>query len=393
MRDDRSRFARLADPESTELARFSPAAIAKQHADRMLQRVGHSNRKIAFIEDKKPDLEYVAALLSHCARCNQWANRGPLYWALAESYEKHMNVPPGLSVTPCANGGIALEALARFHDARFGGPQRWVGSAFSFKNLGRGWFASMRFLDCDDQGMLDLSALQAIDPTEYDGFVVTNIFGLWRDFAPYIAFAKRSGKHMLIDNAAGISEQVPDWPYQTFSLHHTKPYGVGEGGLILSPRNEADAIYQLLNYGDHDEASHHQWLNNGKLSDIACAFHLDRLAHFHQWAPRYREQAARIREIAAEVGLKPLVPAPRDIPRTSEPYLAPSPISVAQIRQEIRFTLGKYYAPLKKLPSSLDIYSRIINIPTHPDICKISDKDLLNGLSLVVPARHGPPDA
>ena len=70
---------------------------------------------------------------------------------------------------------------------------------------------------------------------------------------------------------------MPDWPYQSFSLHHTKPYGAGEGGLFLSPRDEAEAIYALLNFGPFDDNCS-VWLNNGKLSDIACAFQLDRLA-------------------------------------------------------------------------------------------------------------------
>jgi dTDP-4-amino-4,6-dideoxygalactose transaminase len=358
--------------------------VAKQQADRILEQAAPFHDKVAFIEDKKPDLGYVAALLAQCERCNHWANRGPLYWALAESYEKHMNLPSSLSIVPCANGGIALETLARFHDVMVGKPQRWVGSAFSFGNLGRGWFASMSILDCDDRGMLDLSKLQAMDPSEYDGFVVTNIFGLWPDFAPYIAFARQSGKHMLIDNAAGIDERVPDWPYQTFSLHHTKPYGVGEGGLILAPHDEADAVYELLDYGKIGEESHHQWLNNGKLSDIACAFHLDRLARYQQWTPRYREQAARVREIAAEVGLRPLILTPRDVPATSEPYIANGPISAEKIRKTQRITLGKYYKPLSNRPTAMRIFSSIINIPTHPDIERISDNDLIEGLSQLV---------
>ena len=390
MKDDRRNSGRMADSTSmSECAlQFSPSMIAKRQADLLLERVAHSNGKIAFIENKKPDLEIVAALLSQCERCNQWANRGPLYWALAESYENHMNLSPGLSVVPCANGGIALEILARFHDAKFGRAQRWVGSAFSFSNLGRGWFASMQFIDCDDRGMLDLSALEAIDPSEFDGFVVTNIFGLWRDFTPYIEFARWSGKHMLIDNAAGIDEQSPDWPYQSFSLHHTKPYGVGEGGLIVSPRDEADAIYELLNYGEIGKAPRGQWLNNGKLSDIACAFHLDRLARYPDWGPRYREQAARVSGTASAAGLKPLIPGACDTPATSQPYVAPSLVSIEQIREEMRVTLGKYYKPLMKLPNSMGIFSRIINIPTHQDMRVIADKNLSEVLSRLVAAEH-----
>jgi hypothetical protein len=34
----------------------------------------------------------------------------------------------------------------------------------------------------------------------------------------------------------------------------------------------------LLNYGAIGQEDRGQWLNNGKISDIACAFQLDRLA-------------------------------------------------------------------------------------------------------------------
>lgn len=335
-----------------------------------------ANAKISFIESKTPDAERIVGLLAHCQDCNQWANRGPLYLALAESYEAHMNLPPNIAVTPCANGGIALEALARFHDLKAGRKLRWVGSAFSFVNLARGHFADLQLLDCDPTGMLDLSLLQALNPDDYDGFIVTNVFGLWRDFAPYIAFAQKSGKAMLIDNAAGIDDSVPDWPYQSFSLHHTKPYGAGEGGFLISPRNEAEAIYELLNYGEFDKTRRGQWFNNGKLSDIACAYHLDRLAQYPDWAPRYKDQAARIDLIAKEIGLQPLIPRDGGIPATSRPYLAKGTVPLKQLQQSRRLHFGKYYKPLSTSAPAFGIYDSLVNIPTHPNVALLDDEVL-----------------
>jgi len=337
--------------------------------------------KVAFIESKTPDLENIAGLLVQCERSNQWANRGPLYWMLAKNYRAHMHLPEYLSVTPCSNGGIGLEALARFHDIKLGRPLRWIGSAFSFSNLGRGYFSAMRFLDCDEFGMLDLAALEAVDPDEYDGFVVTNIFGVWRNFAPYIAFAQRSKKTMLIDNAAGIDEHIPDWPYQSFSLHHTKPYGAGEGGLLISPSDEAEAIYELLDYGAITDRNRSAWLNNGKIADIACAFHIDRLAQYPVWAPRYREQAARVEGLAKEVGLRPLVPL--DTPpaaATSYPFLAKGDVPLEQLQRSQRLHFGKYYKPLADLPKATELYRALVNIPTHPDVARLSEHELKNEL-------------
>jgi dTDP-4-amino-4,6-dideoxygalactose transaminase len=206
--------------------------------------------------------------------------------------------------------------------------------------------------------------------------VVTNVFGLWRDFEAYIAFARTSGKAMLIDNAAGIDQQVPDWPYQAFSLHHTKPYGIGEGGFLLSPRDEAETIYQLLNYGKVDGANRSQWLNNGKLSDIACAYHLDRLAQHGDWAPRYREQATRIAKIAVNAGLRPLIPTEGVPLATSHAYLAPQPVPLERLQQSRRLTFGKYYKPLSADATARGIFDCLVNIPTHPDIASLSDEEL-----------------
>jgi dTDP-4-amino-4,6-dideoxygalactose transaminase len=338
---------------------------------------------VAFVESKSPDMRRVADLLERCRAENRWANRGPLYQRLAEAYAEHLSLPAGRAATPCANGGVALEAMARLLEQRAGRRLRWIGSAFSFQNLGRGHFADMRLLDCDASGRLDLEAVAALDPASWDGMVVVNPFGLFRDFSGYIALARRTGKAMLIDNAAGLDRTIPDWPWQAFSLHHTKPYGAGEGGLAVTPSEAAEPLYALLDYGaaPADPAA---WLNNGKLSDIACAFHLDRLERVDDWAPRYREQAGRVARIAAQAGLEPIRPVGDAAPATSWAYLSPSPVPYARVRAARRLTLAKYYKPLAERPRTRRLHDRLVNIPTHPDVAQLSDAELaaeLDGLA------------
>lgn len=337
--------------------------------------------KMPFVENKRPDMAYIASLLELCIESNMWANRGPLYHMLAEKYQKHMNVPTNRVVQPCTNGGIGLEALGRFLEIGFGKPIRWVGSAFSFSNLGRGYFARMQFIDCTKEGILDLELLAALDPESYDGFVVTNPFGAWPDFDPFIDFAQKSGKFMLIDNAAGVNEHIPDWPYQCFSLHHTKPYGAGEGGLILCPADEAEAIYNLLSYNPLSDKEKPHWINNGKVSDIACAFQIERLEKCSVWKPLYVEQITRITSIAAQVGLTPLYDFDLNIPATSLPFCSADVILQQDIDASQYLTLSKYYHPLAPTPVCADIYSRLVNIPCHPDVALIPDDKLLQDFS------------
>ncbi|MEX1034766.1 MAG: DegT/DnrJ/EryC1/StrS family aminotransferase [Sneathiella sp.] len=344
-------------------------------------KLSNTMAKMPFVESKRSDMGYIAKLLEHCIETNLWANRGPLYHMLAVKYEAHMNVPTEQAITPCANGGIGLEALARFLEIKFGKPIRWAASSFSFSNLGRGYFSDMQFVDCTKQGILSLEALEELYPDSFDGFVVTNPFGAWPDFDSFIDYAEKSGKFMLIDNAAGLNEHLPKWPYQSFSLHHTKPYGAGEGGLILSPKDEAESIYNLLNYGSLTTVEKRHWINNGKVSDIACAFQIDRLDHNHIWKPLYLEQTLRIIEIAAKAGLKPLYPFDENIPVTSLPFCAAETVLKENIDKSEHLVLSKYYLPLAQTPSCLDIFDRLVNIPCHPDVALVKEEKLFEDFS------------
>jgi len=328
--------------------------------------------RVAFIEAKRPDMVRISELLNICDSENMWANRGPLYRRLAAAYAAHMALDDSVAVVPVANGGIALEAMARLHDMRAGRRLRWVGSAFSFRNLGRGYFADMQVVDCTAQGLLDLTALRALDAGSWDGIVLVNPFGLAPDLSDYIDFARRTGKALIIDNAAGLAPQVPDWPWQAFSLHHTKPYGMGEGGLAVVPAELAEDLYALLNYrelpGEADA-----WLNNGKLSDIACAFHLDRLESNAHWAPRYLEQACRIDGLARAAGFRPLLPVHPHVPVTSRAYLWREPLPAARLARARTITCTRYYMPLGHLPQVTVLHDRLVNIPCHPDMDAASD--------------------
>ena len=335
---------------------------------------------IAFVESKAPDMARVAALLERCRDENRWANGGPVFEALAAAFAAHLGLGPDRAAIPVANGGVGLEAIARLLALRAGRRLRWVGPAFAFHNLGRGWFADMTFLDCDARGVLDAEAVRALDPESWDGIVAVNPFGLARDFSALAAVARAAGRPLILDNAAGIDATIPDIPWQSFSLHHTKPYGAGEGGLVAVPAEAAAELRALLEYGD-PPADPALWLNNGKISDIACAFHLDRLERVGDWAPRYREQAARVARIAGELGLVPLLPVAEAPPATSLAFLADAPVPIERTRATARLVFAKYYKPLAPLPRTQALYDRLLNVPAHPDVAALDDAALADEIA------------
>ena len=312
-------------------------------------------QKISFVDKKSPDLNRISELLELCAAENTFANCGPLYKMLAENYAIHFGLNSHVSLTPCANAGIALEAMARLLSLRHGAKIKWAGSAFSFQNLGRGYFSDMAFVDCTSQGLLDLDAIRALPEDSFNGIIVVNPFGLFENFDAYTQFALETDKFLLIDNAAGINQKIPDWPWQALSLHHTKPYGMGEGGLALTPSDVAEEFYSLLNYGaipDDPKA----WINNGKISDISCAFLIERLEKSSEWVPLYLEQAERVHRVSESVGLSPLLPFPSTSPAMSWPYLSPNAVLSEQITRSEKITFAKYYKPVADFPLANSLY-------------------------------------
>lgn len=333
--------------------------------------------KVAFVEGKSLDQSRIAELLKHCQDKNLWANRGPVYRMYQERVRNYMNLPDGTDVVPVANGGVALEAMARLHAKRFGRPLRWVGSAYSFQNLGRGYFSDIHFCDCDDRGLLDLAAVKSLDPSTYDGIIVTNPFGLYGELGGFTDFAKKTGKIVLADNAAGFFSQIPDLQWQAFSLHHTKPYGMGEGGLALVPAEDVEELYKLVSYGPTiSEQDRPFWFQNGKLSDISCAILIDRLDNAPEWVPRNVAQRDRLIGLATRTGLVPLCAPTTGVPLTSMPFLSDVPIEMSRIDETVYVTCSKYYRPLSNLPRAKDIYARLVNIPCHADMIELSDDQI-----------------
>ncbi|MDD9967729.1 MAG: DegT/DnrJ/EryC1/StrS family aminotransferase [Myxococcales bacterium] len=334
---------------------------------------------VAFVEDKPLDMERAGAFLRPARRRNHWSNWGPAWEMLGRAYERYFQVGEGMQVIPCANGGIALSALANLHAARVGRPLRWVVSAFGFHNTLRGVFADATVVDCDARGRLSLDRLAELDPDTYDGIVVTNPFGLKPNFSDYERLGAQAGKVVLLDNASGIGPRIPGVRYQAFSLHQTKPFGMGEGGLILAPRDDAKLLLALMDYSPLEPELRRYWVGNGKLSELACAALLQRLEAAPEWTPLYEMQSFRISAIAARSGLKPLLPRTVEVVATSLPFLLPQPAPLEQLRNP-HFAVGKYYKPLAPLPVVSAIYERLVNIPSHPDMRRVATDDILSAI-------------
>lgn len=335
-----------------------------------------------YIENKAVDHAQIQDLLSISAKANQWSNFGPLCHMLEAQLAAQLDIPPHLAVVACSNATVALHTLVSMHEHLRGRPLRWVTCAFGFYSSCDGVLHSAEFVDCNPQGLLDLDLL---NPDDFDGFIVTNIFGQTKDLAPYQRFAEKHQKILLTDSAMDF-QSGGHIGNECISLHHTKPWGFGEGGCAIVEKEHAALFRDMLAFGHMQPSSPiNRLATNGKISDIACAYLIMRLQQSAEVRRTYLEQFHRIASIGRGLGLGVLgdVQDHPGIP-ANVPFLFDRP---TELPAEPSIPARKYYFPLDAQPVAQDIYQRIINVACHTDMARIPDAAIKAFLESLLPAR------
>ena len=340
-----------------------------------------------FVESKVIDWARVQAALLASERQNQWTNFGPVSRELERSIAQILDVPPDRAVVAASSATSALFALVGVSAARAGRPLRWLASAFGFASTRIGPLASVRLVDCDNDGLLDLDSAAHVPLDDWDGLLVTNVFGRCADFATFVEFCRERAKVLVIDNAQGLlgsDRSLPDAPEEFISFHHTKPWGFGEGGCAIVRREDEALLRRLLNFGYGAPQSLSAFAANGKMSDIAAATILARLESWPALAPEYFRQGQRVTAIATDVGFRVFAQPTSDAVIGFVPLLAPRPTGIAPI-QASALPLAKYYPPLADLPCARRLFEHIVCVVSHPGIGTIDEFLIRDELRKLIP--------
>jgi dTDP-4-amino-4,6-dideoxygalactose transaminase len=180
-------------------------------------------------------------------------------------------------------------------------------------------------------------------------------FGLRRDFSEHIEVCRQHGAAVLIDNAAGLGAERPPRSaaadvWEVNSLHATKPFGIGEGGLMFVHSSCEERVRAALNFSlqAYTRTELPTWGFNGKMSELHAAVALAQARRFAQRLAGRRSFAARyISELGGLEGLS-MERQPDAGPWQVYPVLLPEPhareaaISAAALEGlEVR----RYYHP------------------------------------------------
>ena len=105
-------------------------------------------------------------------------------------------------------------------------------------------------------------------------------FGLCRDLSPIEAVCRRHGVPLLVDAAAALGGSAASGPaighagrFEVFSLHATKTFGIGEGGVVFGHSDDILNLRRVINFG-HQGSDILEVGLNGKMSEMHAAIGL-----------------------------------------------------------------------------------------------------------------------
>ena len=251
----------------------------------------------------RPQLPTAEELLPYLRRIDEaryYTNFGALLRELEARLAEFYGVASN-QLALAANGTVALSAALLAVGAK--SQSRCLIPSWTFVGTAAAaWAANLKpyFVDVDEATwMLDVEAVAARHDLDLVGAViVVSPFGAPVDTKSWDAFTQQTGIPVIIDCAASfdtvrsIEKARPGRSPIMVSLHATKAFGLGEGGLIVSTDDDVMLRFRkICNFGVWKVPGQIMGYN-GKLSEYHCAVGL---ANLDRW-PRRREQLVRLTE-------------------------------------------------------------------------------------------------
>jgi dTDP-4-amino-4,6-dideoxygalactose transaminase len=197
--------------------------------------------------------------------CRWFSNRGPCQELLEARLAADLG--SGVSALPVSNATAGLMVAIRALAGVAGTKRYVIVPSYTFiATVSAILWSGFEpiFVDVDPAGwhMTPESAEAAIGlyPDSVALIMACSTFGTPQPDETLVrlrGIASKAGVPLLVDSAAGFGSARPngqrpscDGDLDVYSFHATKPFAVGEGGLVVAPHRElADRVASLVNFG------------------------------------------------------------------------------------------------------------------------------------------------
>jgi dTDP-4-amino-4,6-dideoxygalactose transaminase len=229
--------------------------------------------RFPFIRPSVPAPEEWLPDLAASYEAGWFSNRGPA----VQTFEQEVVDRFGRPASAVANATVGLTAVLLALDVR----GRVVLPSFTFPATSCAvQLAGCEpvFCDVDDETWeLDPAALKEALAGGASAVIHVRAFGLCRDLSDVEGVCAAAGVPLVVDSAAGLGGRTAAGEVighagvcEVFSLHATKPFAVGEGGVVLGDADVIDAARRASNFGLADGDVVGRGLN-AKMDEFAAA--------------------------------------------------------------------------------------------------------------------------
>lgn len=236
--------------------------------------------RIPFIRASLPPPEAWVPYLEASFRESRFSNFGPLHERFAGLCAERY-AAPGYGVLPVANATVGVTAVL----LALGVSGRVVLPSFTFPaTLHAVLAAGCEPVLCDVDPVtweIDCDHLERLlDAGNVEAVVAVRSYGFVRAWERLKALGVRRGFQLVVDSAASFGHPGRKGAIgsgagevEVFSLHATKVFSVGEGGLVFAPRDVIERLRGTVNFGFGADRSFAEG-GNMKLDEIRCAIGL-----------------------------------------------------------------------------------------------------------------------
>jgi dTDP-4-amino-4,6-dideoxygalactose transaminase len=328
-----------------------------------------------WISRKTIDYKNLEFIFKESAKTNQFSNNGPTVQLLEMFLRKVLNIHDDKAVICVNNGSVAIQVLYTAFESK-----NICTQSFTFPSSAQ-CSENVQIVDIDQSGGPNLELVN----NNIDTLVITNLFGNVVDINKYTTWGNKNNVNIIFDNA-----NCPYTFYKgnnslnygnaaTFSFHHTKTFGFGEGGCIIVDRKYEKKIISLINFGNDLTVDKFVWLKegiNGKMSCVSAGHILDQLRHFNRDVNHHKLILDTFKSILPKEFT--LLPTFSDNPFLGTvAILFPEKVHLEDIKHWPLIS-KKYYHPLKMTPVATDWWERIVCFPCHVDISVEQVENLRN---------------
>ncbi|MBB3771673.1 dTDP-4-amino-4,6-dideoxygalactose transaminase [Angulomicrobium tetraedrale] len=314
--------------------------------------------RFPFVRPRLPELSEVDKFFEVSRQAGFYSNFGPVSIAFEEDLEAAFF--PRTGAVACANCTVGISAA--LIAARVRGPV--LVSAFTFPaTLAAIRAAGLEPIICDvdaKTGVLDYDAASTtLGRMKCGAIVAGRPYGIWSDIGHLGDLARQWNVPLILDNAAGlgvgrhvVERYSVEEAFEVFSLHATKPFSVGEGGVVVGPRAFENDIRSALNFGLWSAGTVEIGSGfNGKMDELTASMARAVFAGLAVRVDERQSSARHFNRLAQAAGLQTFcaVGEEESSPWQCFPVTLPSHLSVEEVVAKCHaagLQIRRYYYPL-----------------------------------------------